>query len=80
MHVAARHCVIILRQKSPVSVTVRRHAIVMNATFTYWFILDRKLKTLLLPYPGRDQSLTAAKSAIPIRSITLSLCLNPVVT
>jgi len=36
----------------------------VNVKFTYWFILDRNLKILLLSYPERDQSLTAANSTI----------------
>ena len=40
------------------------HTLVMNVKFKHWFILDRNLKLLLLSYPGRDQSLTAANSTI----------------
>ena len=36
----------------------------MNVRFTFWFVLDRKLKMLYLPYQGRDQALTAAKETI----------------
>jgi len=49
------------------------HTLVMNVKFTYWFILDRKLKLLLLSYPGRDQSLTATNSTILVSLLLLTM-------
>jgi len=46
----------------------------MNVKFMHGFILD--LKILLLPYPGRDWSLTAAEISNTYQFITLSLYLN----
>jgi len=43
-------------------------------------MLDRNLNILLLPYPGRDLSLTAAEISNTYKFITLPLCLNPAVT
>jgi len=53
---------------------------VMNFKCTYSFILDRKLKILLLPYLGRDRSVTAAEISNTYQFVTLSLRLNPAVT
>ena len=52
---------------------------VMFVKFTHGFILDRNLKIVLLSYPGRDQSVTAAAVSNAYQFITLSLCLNPAV-
>jgi len=52
----------------------------MNVKFTHGFILDRKLKILLLPYPGRDHSVTAAEVSNNHQFIALSLSLNTAVT
>jgi len=53
----------------------------MDVKFTHGFILVRNLKILLLPYPGRDRSVTAAAEVNnTYQFITLSLRLNPAVT
>jgi len=52
---------------------------VMNVKFMHGFILDRN-SILLLLYPGRDWSLTAAEISNTYQFITLSLYLNPAVT
>jgi len=54
--------------------------VVMNVKFTHGFILDRNLNILLLSYPGRDRSVTAAEVSNTYQFITLSLRLKPAVT
>jgi len=53
---------------------------VMHVKFTHGFMLDGNLNILLLSYPGRDRSVTAAAISITCQFITLSLRLNPAVT
>ena len=43
----------------------------MHVKFTYKFILGRNLETLLLSYPGRDHSVTAAEVSSIYQFITL---------
>ena len=55
------------------------HYSVMYIKFTHGFILDRNLNILLISYPERDRTVTAAEVSNTYQFITL-LCLNPAVT
>jgi len=52
----------------------------MRVKFTHGFILCRNLKIVLLFYPGRDRSVTAAEVSNTYQFIALLLRLNPAVT
>ena len=60
--------------------TALQFTIAVHVKFTHEFILGRNLEILLLSYPERDRSVTAAKVSNTYQFITLSLRLNATMT